>query len=269
MNIQEAAAALRAGKTSSAALTTSAFDRIREENPRLNAIQTLMEDSAHARARAADEELARGEDLGPLHGIPIAVKDLFATKGVRTTGGSKLFENWVPDYDDAVVERLRASGAVIVGKCGMHELAYGITSNNPHFGTVRNPCDSQCIPGGSSGGSASAVGSGMVFMAMGSDTGGSIRIPASYCGVAGIKPTFGRVSKYGVMPLGYSLDHMGPLAHTVRDCALVLQVLAGYDWRDPASRAEACPAVCARGRLLHSRTAHRLAGKFLPGAPAA
>ena len=241
MNIQKAAAALRAGKTSSAALTAAAFDRIREENPRLNAIQTTMEDSARARAQQADAELKSGQDLGPLHGIPVAVKDLFATKGVRTTGGSKLFENQVPDYDDAVVEKLRAAGAVIVGKCGMHELAYGITSNNPHFGAVRNPCDVECIPGGSSGGSAAAAASGMAFMAMGSDTGGSIRIPASYCGVAGLKPTFGRVSKHGVMPLGYTLDHMGPLAPTVRDCAIVLQALAGYDPRDPACARQPVP----------------------------
>jgi aspartyl-tRNA(Asn)/glutamyl-tRNA(Gln) amidotransferase subunit A len=241
VNIQEAAAALRAGKTSSAALTDAAFARIREENPRLNAIQTVMEDSARDRAAQADQELARGQDLGPLHGIPIAVKDLFATKGVRTTGGSKLFENWTPDYDDAVVEKLRAAGAVIVGKCGMHELAYGITSNNPHFGTVRNPCNPDCIPGGSSGGSAAAVAAGMAFMAMGSDTGGSIRIPASYCGTAGLKPTFGRVSKQGVMPLGYTLDHMGPLARTVRDCAIVLQAIAGYDARDPSCARQPVP----------------------------
>jgi aspartyl-tRNA(Asn)/glutamyl-tRNA(Gln) amidotransferase subunit A len=241
VNIQEAAAALRAGKTSSAALTAAAFDRIRDENPRVNAIQTAMEESACARAQQADEELARGHDLGPLHGIPIGLKDLFATKGVRTTGGSKLFENRVPDQDDAVVEKLRAAGAVIVGKCGLHELAYGVTSNNPHFGAVRNPCDPECIPGGSSGGSAAAVATGMAFMAMGSDTGGSIRIPASYCGVTGIKPTFGRVSKHGVMPLGYTLDHMGPLARTVRDCAIVLQILAGHDPRDVASARQPVP----------------------------
>jgi aspartyl-tRNA(Asn)/glutamyl-tRNA(Gln) amidotransferase subunit A len=234
VNIQEAAAALRAGKTSSAALTAAALDHIREQNPRLNAFITVMEDEARTRAQQADAELARGQDLGPLHGIPIAVKDLFVTKGVRTTGGSKLFENWVPDYDDAVVEKLRAAGAVIVGKCGMHELAYGVTSNNPHYGPVRNSCDPDCIPGGSSGGSAVAVASGMAFMAMGSDTGGSIRIPASYCGVAGIKPTFGRVSKHRSMPLGYTLDHMGPLARTVRDCAITLQALAGHDPRDPS-----------------------------------
>jgi aspartyl-tRNA(Asn)/glutamyl-tRNA(Gln) amidotransferase subunit A len=235
VTILEAAAALRSGQTTSAALTEAALARIREMNPRLNAIQTVMAESACKRAREADAELAAGRDLGPLHGIPVAVKDLFATKGVRTTGGSRLFADVVPDYDDAVVEKLRGAGAVLVGKAGMHELAYGITSNNPHFGTVRNPANPDCIPGGSSGGSAAAVGSGMAFMAMGSDTGGSIRIPAAYCGVAGIKPTFGRVSKYGVMPLGYTLDHMGPLAGSVRDCAVVLEAIAGHDPRDPTS----------------------------------
>jgi aspartyl-tRNA(Asn)/glutamyl-tRNA(Gln) amidotransferase subunit A len=154
---------------------------------------------------------------------------------VRTTGGSNLFENWIPDYNDAVVEKLENAGAVVVGKAGMHELAYGITSNNPHFGAVRNPCNPDCIPGGSSGGSAAAVATGMAFVAMGSDTGGSIRIPASYCGVAGIKPTFGRVSKYRVLPLGFTLDHMGPLARSVRDCAVVLEAIAGYDPRDETS----------------------------------
>lgn len=235
MTLLEAAAALRARKSSSGELTAASLASIRELNPKLNAIQTPMEESARIRARQADAELARGDDRGPLHGIPIALKDLFATKGVRTTGGSKLFENWIPDYDDAVVEKLDRAGAVVVGKAGMHELAYGITSTNIHFGTVRNPANPECIPGGSSGGSAAAVASGMVFMAMGSDTGGSIRIPASYCGIAGLKPTFGRVSKYGVLPLGYSLDHMGPLARSVRDCAVVLESIAGYDPRDATS----------------------------------
>jgi aspartyl-tRNA(Asn)/glutamyl-tRNA(Gln) amidotransferase subunit A len=235
VNILEAAAALRAGKITSAALTESALERIAEVNPKINAIQTVLESSARARASLADSELGHGRDLGPLHGIPIALKDLFVTKGVRTTGGSKLFENWIPDYNDAVVEKLENAGAVVVGKAGMHELAYGITSNNPHFGAVRNPCNPDCIPGGSSGGSAAAVATGMAFLAMGSDTGGSIRIPASYCGVAGIKPTFGRVSKYRVLPLGFTLDHMGPLARSVRDCAVVLEAIAGYDPRDETS----------------------------------
>ena len=243
MTILEAVAALRAGKTTSVSLTEAALDRIRELNPKLNAIQTVLEESARARARQADDERARGRDLGPLHGIPIALKDLFVTKGVRTTGGSKLFENWVPDYNDAVVEKLDAAGAVVVGKAGMHELAYGITSTNAHFGAVRNPCNPDCIPGGSSGGSASAVGSGMVFMAMGSDTGGSIRIPASFCGTVGLKPTYGRISKFGVMPLGYSLDHMGPLTSSVRDAALVTEILAGHDPRDETTARRPVPKM--------------------------
>jgi len=235
VTIQEAAASLRARKVSSVELTRGALERIRALNPKLNAVQTLTEESAMESARQADWELAKSIDLGPLHGIPIAVKDVFETKGVRTTCGSKLFENFVPDRDAAVVEKLDAAGAVLIGKTGMHELAYGITSNNPHFGTVRNPWNPDCIPGGSSGGSGSAVASGMVFMAMGSDTGGSIRIPAAFCGTVGLKPTFGRVSRYGVMPLDFSLDHMGPLTRSVLDAALTLQVLAGFDPRDETS----------------------------------
>ncbi|MGH9658157.1 MAG: amidase, partial [Bryobacteraceae bacterium] len=235
MTLLEAAAALRARKVSSAELTAQAFAEIGRLNPSLNAFITLLEESAARRAAEADRELGRGVDRGPLHGIPVAVKDVFETAGVRTTCGSKLFENNVPTRDAAVVERLHAAGAVLVGKTGLHELAYGITSNNPHFGTIRNPRDPARIPGGSSGGSGAAVASGMVFMAMGSDTGGSIRIPASFCGTAGIKPTFGRVSRYGVMPLDFSLDHMGPLTRTVRDAAVTLDALAGHDPRDPTS----------------------------------
>ncbi|MCX6374323.1 MAG: amidase, partial [Actinobacteria bacterium] len=147
-------------------------------------------------------------DRGPLHGVPIAYKDLFYTQGVRTTGGSLLFVKQFPTYNAAVVEKLDEAGAVMIGKTGMHELAYGVTSDNPHFGAIANPWNVECIPGGSSGGSGAAVASGMVAMAMGSDTGGSIRIPASFCGTVGLKPTFGRVSRYGAMPLGFSLDHM-------------------------------------------------------------
>jgi aspartyl-tRNA(Asn)/glutamyl-tRNA(Gln) amidotransferase subunit A len=234
VTLLEAAAALCARKVSSVELTTAALDRIARFNPATNAIQTLMADSALSQARQADAELARGGARGPLHGVPVAVKDLFYTKGVRTTGGSKLFAGYVPDHDAAVVERLAQAGAVLVGKTGLHELAYGITSNNPHFGAVRNPWDRDRIPGGSSGGSGAAVSAGMVFMAMGSDTGGSIRIPASYCGTVGLKPTFGRVSRFGSMPLGFSLDHMGPLARSVRDAAATLNAIAGFDPRDQA-----------------------------------
>ena len=235
MSILEAARDLRAGRVSSVELTRESLQRIGRLNPALNAFITVTEELALAQAAQADAELAAGQDRGPLHGIPIAYKDLFLTRGIRTTDGSKLYENYVPRIDAAVVERLAEAGAVTMGKLNQHELAYGITSSNPHFGPVRNPANPDHIPGGSSGGSGAAVAAGMVFAAMGSDTGGSIRIPASYCGTVGLKPTYGRVSRYGTFPLGYSLDHMGPLAGSVRDAALVLNAIAGHDRRDPAS----------------------------------
>jgi aspartyl-tRNA(Asn)/glutamyl-tRNA(Gln) amidotransferase subunit A len=235
MNILEMGVALRRKEVSSVELTRGCLARIAEENPRLNAFVTVTEEAALRRAALADDALAGGTDLGPLHGIPYALKDNFATNGTLTTCGSALFRDHVPRYDSAVEERLAHAGAVLTGKTGLHELAYGITSNNPHFGAVRNPVDPERIPGGSSGGSAAAVAAGMVPIAMGTDTGGSIRIPAAYCGVVGIKPTSGRVSRYGVMPLDFSLDHMGPLTATVRDAALVLEAIAGYDKRDDTS----------------------------------
>lgn len=235
MTLLQAAADLRARRVSSMELTRSALAAIERLNPKLNAFLTVTAEAALARAAAADAELARGEDRGPLHGAPIALKDVFCTRGVRTTCGSLLFAGYTPDYDSAVAEKLAAAGAVLLGKTNMHELAYGITSNNPHFGAVRNPWDVERIPGGSSGGSAAAVAAGMAFMAMGSDTGGSIRLPAALCGVVGLKPTFGRVSRYGVLPLDFSLDHMGPLARSVRDAAVTLEALAGYDGRDDTS----------------------------------
>ena len=235
MTIREAASALRERRLSSVELARHALERIERLNPKLNAFITLTAESALERARLADAELAAGRDRGPLHGIPIAHKDLFYTRGVRTTGGSKVYERFVPDYDAYVVEKLDAAGAVSLGKLNMHELAFGITSGNPHFGPVRNPWNPEHIPGGSSGGSAAAVASEMVFAATASDTGGSIRIPASLCGTVGLKPTYGRVSRFGTLPLAFSLDHMGPLARTVRDAALVLNAIAGYDPRDPAS----------------------------------
>ncbi|HMC62786.1 MAG TPA: amidase [Candidatus Solibacter sp.] len=235
MTIRHAAGQLRAGRVSAVDLATEALARIDRGNARLNAFITVTAEQAMQQARQADSELAAGHDRGPLHGIPVAVKDLFATRGVRTTAGSKVYENWVPTMDAAVVEKLRSAGAVMLGKLNMHELAYGITSANPHFGAVRNPWNAEHIPGGSSGGSGAAVAARMVYAAMGSDTGGSIRIPASFCGTAGLKPTYGRVSRYGALPLGYSLDHMGPLTRTVRDAALVLNSIAGYDRRDGTS----------------------------------
>ena len=239
MTIQEAAAALRARKVSSLELTGAALDRTARLDSKLKAFITVIDESARSRAQQADAELSRGIDRGPLHGIPVAVKDVFSTQGVRTTCGSKLFADHEPDHNAAVVEKLESAGAVLIGKTNMHELAYGITSTNPHFGAVRNPWDLERIPGGSSGGSGAAVAADLVFMAMGSDTGGSIRIPASFCGTVGLKPTFGRVSRYGVLPLDFSLDHMGPLTRTVRDAAVTLNALAGFDPRDESSSRQA------------------------------
>jgi aspartyl-tRNA(Asn)/glutamyl-tRNA(Gln) amidotransferase subunit A len=235
VTILEAAAALRARRVSAVELTEQSIALTEQLNPVLNAFLTVTVARARERARQAGEELSSGVDRGPLHGVPIAYKDLFYTKGVRTTVGSLLFVRQFPTYNAAVVEKLQEAGAVMIGKTGMHELAYGITSENPHFGAIANPWNVECIPGGSSGGSGAAVSSGMAAMAMGSDTGGSIRIPASFCGTVGLKPTFGRVSRYGAMPLGFSLDHVGPLTRTVRDAALALQAIAGHDPRDPSS----------------------------------
>jgi len=233
MTIAQAGQALRARRVSSVELTRECLDQIGKLNPVLNAFITITSDQALARAQAADRELAQGIDRGPLHGIPIAHKDLMSTKGIRTTSGSKIFADFVPDRDAAVVTRLASAGAVMVGKTGLHELAYGITSDNPHFGTIRNPRNPEHSPGGSSGGSAVAVAAGMAFVATGTDTGGSIRVPASFCGVVGLKPTYGLIDRGGVQPLGLSLDHVGPLARTVNDVRLALNAMS--DMRpDPA-----------------------------------
>lgn len=235
MTVLEAAAALRAGQVSSVELTLECLKKVEISNDALNAILTVTPEIALAEARRADKELSSGLDRGPLHGIPVAHKDLLCTTNVKTTSGSKIFAEYVPNFDAAVVEKWREAGTVMIGKAHMHEHAYGITSNNPHYGPVRNPWDMRRIPGGSSGGSAAAVASGMCLLASGSDTGGSIRVPASYCGIVGLKPTFGLVSKYGALPLGFSLDHVGPMARTVRDAAVALQAMVGYDPRDASS----------------------------------
>jgi aspartyl-tRNA(Asn)/glutamyl-tRNA(Gln) amidotransferase subunit A len=227
MTILEMGDALRAKEVSSLELTNEALAKIAKENPRINAFITVTAEAARARASALDAELSHGIDRGPMHGIPIAHKDLVYTKGVRTTGGSKIFKDFVPDHDADIAINLDKAGAVMVGKTNLHEFAYGITSNNPHFGAVRNPWDTDRIPGGSSGGTGAAIAAGIVPMATGTDTGGSIRIPASFCGVTGLKPTFGLISKRGVMPLGWTMDHMGPLAKTVRDTAIAFHAMQG------------------------------------------
>jgi len=235
LTLHELSERIRAKEVSPVEATEATLERIERLNPKLNAYITVMADQALADARAAEQEIASGRYRGPLHGVPVGVKDLCATKGVRTTAGSKILGGWVPDANAPVVQKLRAAGAVIAGKLNLHEYAFGTTGVNPHFGACHNPWDTERITGGSSSGSGSAVAAGLCYAAIGSDTGGSIRIPSSLCGIAGIKPTYGRVSLRDVVPLASSLDHLGPMARTARDCALVLSAIAGYDEEDAAS----------------------------------
>jgi aspartyl-tRNA(Asn)/glutamyl-tRNA(Gln) amidotransferase subunit A len=232
LSISEAAELLRQKKISPVDLATACLDRIERLNPVLNAFITVTHESAMAQARVAEDEIQRGHWRGPLHGIPIGLKDLIDTAGVRTTCGSALFADRVPTEDAEVAQRLKRAGAVLLGKQNLQEFAYGGTSASSHFGAVHNPWNPKHIAGGSSGGSAAAVAAGMCFGAIGSDTGGSIREPAAFCGIVGLKPTYGRVSTRGVFPLSWSLDHVGPLCRNVRDTALMLEAIAGYDALD-------------------------------------
>jgi aspartyl-tRNA(Asn)/glutamyl-tRNA(Gln) amidotransferase subunit A len=233
--IADLAPRLRRKEVSPVDLTRACLDRIEKFDPALNAFITVSGEFAMAEARAAEAETLRGEWRGPLHGIPIALKDLIDTAGTRTTAASALYRNRVPTEDAEVVRRLRRAGAVILGKNNLHEFAYGGSSLVSFFGDVHNPRNAGYIAGGSSGGSAAAVAGGLCYAAIGTDTAGSIREPAALCGCVGIKPTYGRVSARGVIPLSWSLDHVGPLAATVGDVAAVLQVIAGYDALDVCS----------------------------------
>ncbi|MEM7024151.1 MAG: amidase [Pseudomonadota bacterium] len=234
-SITELAPRLAAKEISPVEVTELMLARIERYEPSLNAFITVTADSARQQARAAESAIMAGDAAGPLHGIPLGIKDLYATRGIATTYGSPLYADWVPDFDAAAVERLRQAGAVLIGKTNLHELAYGSTSVNAHYGPVHNPWRQDHHPGGSSGGSSAAVAAGMCYAATGSDTGASIRQPAACCGIVGIKPTFGRISKFGALPLSWSQDHAGPLTRTVADAALLMQVLAGHDPRDPTS----------------------------------
>ena len=245
LTLEAAAEAIRTGRLSPVSLVESSLARIKALEPRINAFITVTAELAREQARQAEREIEAGRYKGPLHGIPVAVKDLFATKGIRTTAGSRILADWVPDEDATVVRKLREAGAVLLGKLGLHEFAYGISSVNPHFGDVRNPWDTTKIPGGSSGGSAVAVVVCEAYATLGSDTGGSIRIPAALCGCVGLKPTFGRASLGGAVPLSWSLDHPGPLARTVRDVAVAMTAIAGYDPRDPVSANRSVPDLLA------------------------
>jgi aspartyl-tRNA(Asn)/glutamyl-tRNA(Gln) amidotransferase subunit A len=232
LTISSALELLGEKKISSQELAEACYRQIESLNPKLNAFITVIDVQDALNAQFPDNN---DSSSNKLRGIPMAIKDLFDTAGIRTTIGSKFFAENIPDQDAFVVEKLKQAGAMIVGKTNTHEIALGITGNNPHYGTARNPWNPALIPGGSSSGSAIAVTTGMALGALGTDTGGSIRIPASLCGIVGFKPTFGRVSLRGVFPLSWNLDHVGPLTKCVRDAALILQVISAYDPLDPAS----------------------------------
>jgi aspartyl-tRNA(Asn)/glutamyl-tRNA(Gln) amidotransferase subunit A len=226
-SIEQTARLLRKKKISPVELVEAALARIERGNPGLNAFLTVVADRARRDAKTAERAFRRGRPSSLLHGIPISLKDNFWTRGIRTTAGSKILADFVPEKDSAVASLLAKAGAILLGKTNMHEFAYGITSENPHYGPVRNPWSRDRISGGSSGGSAAAVATGMGFASMGTDTGGSIRIPAALCGITGLKPTYGLVSVEGVVPLAESMDHAGPLARSVTDVCIMLQAVAG------------------------------------------
>jgi len=241
LSVAEAGELIRRRSLSPVELTAAYLERIRRLDGVYGAYMTLLESEARSSAAAAEREIAEGRYRGPLHGIPVALKDLIQTRGIRTTCGTLVLKDWVPDEDAAVARRLSDAGAVLLGKLHLHEFAFGPTGVNPHYGTPRNPWDRGRMPGGSSSGSAVAVGAGLAAAALGTDTGGSVRIPASLCGIVGLKPTYGRVSRRGVLPLAWSLDHVGPMVRSVEDAALLLGVLAGQDPADPSTTARPVP----------------------------
>jgi aspartyl-tRNA(Asn)/glutamyl-tRNA(Gln) amidotransferase subunit A len=247
MSMGELARRIAAREASPVEVVQAHLDRIAVLDGELKAYLTVTAEAALASARAAEAAVMAGGPLGPLHGVPMALKDLYCTRGVTTTGGSRILADWVPEEDATVVSRLTAAGAICLGKLNMHEFAYGPEGLNPHYGTPRNPWDAGAhrICGGSSSGSGAAVAAGLAPGALGSDTGGSIRIPAALCGITGIKPTYGRVSRAGVLPLAWSLDHVGPMCRTAGDCALMLRAMAGYDPRDPTTSVLPVPDYAA------------------------
>ncbi len=256
LDVTELADRIRSRDVSPVEVTEAFLARIESVNPKLNAFVTVTADHALKAARAAEQDVVGGRRFGPLHGIPIGHKDLFCTSGIRTTGGSRVLRDFVPDTDATVVGRLRAAGMVMLGKTSTHEFAYGPTSEVSMFGPVSNPWDTGRISGGSSGGSGAAVSAGLVPIASGSDTGGSVRIPSSLTGLTGLKPTYGRISRAGILPLCWSMDHPGPLARSAADAALFLQATAGHDDADDASANRPVPDYSAaltgdiRGRRI-------------------
>ncbi len=232
---------IRMRQVSPVELTEQALATIERLDAQLNAFQLVLAERARAAARHAEQEIAAGQYRGPLHGVPVAIKDLLDLAGTPTTAGSRILASNIATSDSFAAERLAAAGAIMIGKTRMSEFAYSPGSNNAHYGPTRNPHNLERDTGGSSSGSAAAVASGMVYAALGSDTGGSIRIPAAQCGIVGLKPTYGRISLHGAITLSWSLDHLGPLTRTVADAALLLDILSGHDPRDPRTRAVAPP----------------------------
>jgi aspartyl-tRNA(Asn)/glutamyl-tRNA(Gln) amidotransferase subunit A len=235
LTITDAAACIARRELSPTELVEAHLQRIEAVEPLLNCFITRMPEQALRQAKEAERDISTGNYRGALHGIPIALKDLFETQGVRTTAGSRFLRDYLPEQDAAVVEQLDRAGAILLGKLNMHEWAMDVTNDNPHYGPCRNPWDLARSPGGSSGGSGAALAAGLCMGSVGSDTGGSVRIPAALCGVVGLKPTAGRISRRGAIPLSWSLDHVGPMARTVRDVALLLDVLSSHDPADPYS----------------------------------
>ena len=240
LTIAEAAGLIESGSLSPVELTRAYLDRIEGLNDRLGAYISVMSESALAQASRAESEIANGNYRGKMHGIPVAIKDIIYTKGVLTSAASRVLSDHVPDYDSTIVERLDAAGAVLLGKLNLSEFAIGGTIDHP-FGTPRNPWDTGRSAGGSSSGSAVAVAGSLCAGALGSDTGGSIRGPSAFCGIVGLRPTYGRVTRHGVIPMSWSLDTVGPMTHTVEDCAIMLQTIAGHDERDSSSADEPVP----------------------------
>ncbi|MCC7125373.1 MAG: Asp-tRNA(Asn)/Glu-tRNA(Gln) amidotransferase subunit GatA [Acidobacteria bacterium] len=241
MTIEQVAPLIAAREVSPRELVDVLLGRIQHVGPRLNAFITVDAGGARAAAARAEAEIAAGSYRGPLHGVPIALKDNIWTAGLRTTAGSRILGEFVPIDDATIVRRLKQAGAIVIGKSNMSEFAYGATNSNPHYGPTRNPWDLGRITGGSSGGSAAAVAGGCAYGAIGTDTGGSVRIPAALCGVMALKPTFGRVSCHGTLPLVPSYDHVGPIARSPADLAMLLRALAGHDVRDPTTSTATVP----------------------------
>ncbi|MGZ7100204.1 MAG: amidase, partial [Candidatus Angelobacter sp.] len=235
LTIDSTRTAIAAKKITASSLVEQFYGKIKAEDPGVHAYLTLCEDRAAQQAKTIDDIVSRGAALPPLAGVPIGIKDVMVTTGIRTTAGSKILQNFIPPYDCTAVARLEAAGAIVLGKMNCDEFAMGSSNENSAYGPVRNPRDQSRVPGGSSGGSAAAVAAGTAVATLGSDTGGSIRQPASFCGVVGLMPTYGRVSRYGLIAFASSLDHIGPLTKTVKDAAILLRVIAGRDPLDSTS----------------------------------